>query len=111
MAAVLGMEVTLLISLYVVLIQVLRECQPSYAVEDDMLMDGSMGTWALMKSEDCALAVSTAALYDYCMSAGLICFDDDLRFLYDDSRWIEFFRMDKATIADMCYELRVHIEK
>jgi hypothetical protein len=38
-------------------------------------------------------------------------FSQFLMFLYDDSRWIEFFRMDKATIADMCYELRVHIEK
>jgi hypothetical protein len=31
--------------------------------------------------------------------------------LYDDSRWIEFFRMDKGTVASMCYHLRDAIQK
>jgi hypothetical protein len=31
--------------------------------------------------------------------------------LYEDSRWIEFFIMDKATVADMCYRLRDYIQK
>jgi hypothetical protein len=31
--------------------------------------------------------------------------------LYDDSRWIEIFYMDKAVVAEMCYWLRASIVK
>jgi hypothetical protein len=31
--------------------------------------------------------------------------------IYDDSCWIEFFRMGKGAVADMCYRLRGAIAK
>jgi hypothetical protein len=71
--------------------------------------------------------MSTAALHDYKLATELLCFDDDLRYwvksrytlwfsqfllsIYDDSRWIEFFRMDKGNVANLCYRIRFAIEK
>jgi hypothetical protein len=73
------------------------------------------------------VAISTAALYDYRLSCGLIYFNDDLRYwvkprsttwfsgflmsLYDDSRWIEQFEMEKEAVADLCSRLCPHIQK
>jgi hypothetical protein len=31
--------------------------------------------------------------------------------LYNDSQWIEFFRMDKDSVARLCYSLRAAVEK
>jgi hypothetical protein len=71
--------------------------------------------------------MSTAALFDYRLATGLICFDDNLRYWvkprsttwfseflmdsYDDERWIEQFRMDKPSVAEICHKLRATIEK
>jgi hypothetical protein len=119
-------EVAFLVSLYVVLVQTLCASRPQFAVEDDILLESTVGGAASLDSRYCRIAMSTAALYDYRISACLICFDDDLRFwvkprctlwfsqflmsLYDDSRWIEIFRMDKGTVSEICYRLRVPIE-
>jgi hypothetical protein len=80
MAPILDMEVAFLTSLYVILIQALGKCQPRYVVKDDVLMEGTMSAAALTNLQDCALVVSTAALYDYHLSTGLICFDNELRY-------------------------------
>jgi hypothetical protein len=120
-------EIALFLSLYVVLIQTLCEYQPSYALEDDLVVEGGVGGRSVLESQDLQIAMSTTTLYDYRIAAGLICFDDDLRYwvkphctlwfsqflmsLYNDSRWIEFFRMDKGIVASMCYRLRGAIQK
>jgi hypothetical protein len=120
-------EVALLVSLYVVLVQTLYALQPQFAVEDDILLESTLSGGTSLDSQYSRFAMSTTALYDYRISAGLICFEDDLRFwvkphctlwfsqflmsLYDDSRWIEIFRMDKGTVAEMRYRLRAPIEK
>jgi hypothetical protein len=126
MADFLDMEVALLLSLYVVLIQVLAACGLTYASEDG-IFGGSTQGGSLLDSDNSALTISTLALYDYRLCTGLICFEDNLRYwvkprsttwfsqflmsIYDDSRWIEFFRMDKGSVADMCYRMRRQIEK
>jgi hypothetical protein len=120
-------KIALHLSLYIILVQTLYTCRPSYALEDDIVMESSAGAWTLLDSHYYHIAMSIAALYDYMISIGLICFEDDLRYwiklrcmlwfsqflmsLYDDSRWIEIFKMNKATIAEMCYWLRAPIEK
>jgi hypothetical protein len=120
-------ELALLVSLYVVLFHAIGECQPSFAAEDHLMQDSTIGLGSCLHSHDVQVAVSTAALYDYRLSYGLICFNDDLRYwvkprsttwfsdffisLYDDSRWIEQFRMDKEAVVDVCARLRPHIEK
>jgi hypothetical protein len=78
-------------------------------------------------SNELQLAVSTVALYDYRISCGLLCFDDQLRWwvkprsttwfsdyliqVYNDDRWVQIFRMDKSAVADLCYHLRPSIAK
>jgi hypothetical protein len=127
MAELLDTVLALLLSLYVVLIQALASWQAAYAMEDDILNEGNTAVGSLMECNDSALAISTLALYNYHLCAGLIYFDDELRFwvkprsmtwfsqflmsLYDDSRWLEFFHMDKRSVADMCYRLRESIQK
>jgi hypothetical protein len=120
-------EVALLVSLYVVLVQTFYTLQAPFALDDDIVLESNLGRGTAFDSQYSRIAMSTAALYDYRICAGLICFDDELRFwmkprctvwfseflmsLYDDSRWIEIFRMDKGTVAEMCYRLRAPIEK
>jgi hypothetical protein len=67
--------------------------------------------------------MSTIALYSYHISSGLLCFDDELRYwvkprfndflisVYDDSRWIDLFRMSKGLVAELCSRLRPQIQK
>jgi hypothetical protein len=126
MADSLDMEVALFFSLYVVLIQALAACGLTYALEDGVFGGSTQGS-LLLDLDKSALTISTLALYDYHLCIGLICFEDNLRYwvkshsttwfsqflmlLYDDSRWIEFFCMDKESVADMCYRLRCQIEK
>jgi hypothetical protein len=114
-------EIALLVSLLVVLVQAFYEFRRCLELEDDVLTESILGGGAALDSQDCQVALSTAALYDYRIAIGLICFDDELRYwvkprctlwfsqflmsIYDGSRWIEFFRMGKGTIADMCYRL------
>jgi hypothetical protein len=116
MAITMDVDIALITALYVILIQAFADCHRSYGLHDDVVMDGWLSGASLLDSHNCTLAISTAALFDYRLFAGLICFDDELRYwvkprsttwfsqflmsLYEDSRWIEFFRMDKATVAD-----------
>jgi hypothetical protein len=88
-------------------------------------MESSAGAGTLLDFEYSHIAMSIATLYDYRIFAGLICFEDDLQYLvkprcrlwfsqflmslYDDSHWIEIFRMDKAIVTEMCYRLRAPI--
>jgi hypothetical protein len=120
-------EIALLLSLYVVPLQAITDCQPLFTAEDQSLQELITGSLSPLDSHDVQLALSTTALHDHRLSCGLICFDDDLRYwvkprsttwfsdfmvsLYDDSRWIEQFRMDKASVADLCYRLCPHIQK
>ena len=71
-------EIALLLSLYVVLIQTFCECRPSYALQDDIVVECGGGGQSILESQDLQIAVSTAPFYDYRVAAGLICFDDDL---------------------------------
>ena len=57
-------EVALLVSLYVLLVQTLCASQPQFAVEDDILLEISMSGGTLYSHYSC-IAMSTAALYDY----------------------------------------------
>jgi hypothetical protein len=114
-------EIALFLSFYVVLIQTLCSSQAPHAIEDDTIMESTGGLGSSLDSYYCRIAISTAALYDYRISTGLICFDDELRFwvkprctlwfsqflmsLYDDSRWIEIFRMEKAIVVELCNQL------
>jgi hypothetical protein len=127
MAITMDVNVALITALYVILIQAFADCYRSYGLHDDIVMDGSLSGASLLDSHNCTLAISMAALYDYRLSAGLICVDDELRYwvkpqsttwfsqflisLYEDFHWIEFFKMDKATVADMCYRLRDYMQK
>jgi hypothetical protein len=127
MAITMDINVALITALYVVLIQAFANCHRSYGLHDDIVMDGWLSGASLLDSHDCALVISTATLFDYRLSAGLICFDDELRYwvkrrsitwfsqflrsLYEDSHKIEFFRMDKATVANMYYRLQDYIQK
>jgi hypothetical protein len=120
-------EVALLVGLYVVLLQAFSEAQCAHILEDDVVMDCNVGGMRNLDSQHLRIAMSTAALYDYRLAMGLLCFDDDLRYwvkprctlwfsqflmsLYEDSRWIEFFRMDKGSVATMCYRVWGAIEK
>lgn len=120
-------EMVLLVNLYVNLVLAIGECQPSFAVEDHSLQDSTFGLGFSLESQDVQVAVSTAALFDYRLNCGFICFNNDLRywmkprsttwfsdffiFLYSDSRWIEQFRMDKAAVADLWSRLCPHIQK
>ena len=83
----------------------------------DAFFTGSSG----IHSNELQLAVSTAALYDYRISCGLLCFDDQLQWwvkprsimwfsdyliqVYDDNHWVQIFYMDKSAIANLCYHL------
>jgi hypothetical protein len=114
-------ELALLVGVYVVLFHAFCEAQRSQTLEDDVLMDCNVGGMTNLDSQHYRIAMSTAALYDYRLATGLLCFDDDLRYwvkprctlwfsqflmsLYEDSRWIEFFRMDKGSVATMYYKI------
>jgi hypothetical protein len=74
-------KIALHLSLYIILVQTLYTCRPSYALEDDIVMESSAGAWTLLDSHYYHIAMSIAALYDYMISIGLICFEDDLRYL------------------------------
>jgi hypothetical protein len=120
------LEIALLVCLLVVLVQALCESRRSSEFKDDLLMESTLAGPAALDSNDSQVAISTAALYDYRVTTRLICFDDDLRYwvksrctlwfsqflmsIYDDSRWVEFFRMGKGAVANMCYRLRGAIE-
>jgi hypothetical protein len=80
MPDVMDIDVALFLSLYVVIIQALAACQPTYAVKDNIVTEGETFLASLMNSDNKALAISTLALYDYHLFAGLICFKDELRF-------------------------------
>ena len=73
-------EIALLLSLYVVLIQMLCACRPSYAFEDDIVMESLAGAWTLLDLHYYHIVMSIAALYNYRISTRLICFEDDLRY-------------------------------
>jgi hypothetical protein len=73
-------EVALLVSLYVVLVQTLCASQAPFTVEDDNLLESTMGLGTSFDSQYSCIAMSIVALYDYRISVGLICFEDDLRF-------------------------------
>ena len=120
-------DIALLLSFFVVLIQTISQVQRPHDADDDILFDTAASAGSAMDSHDSHMAMSTAALYDYRISTGLLCFDDELRYwvkprctlwfsqflmsLYDDSRWIEFFQIDKGMVAGMCYRLRGAVEK
>jgi hypothetical protein len=65
MLEVMDSDVALFLSFYAVLIQALASCQPSIFLEDNILTNGKTLVGSLIKSNDCALAISTLALYDY----------------------------------------------
>lgn len=91
---------------------------------DHILLEDIVGESTCLDSHDVAIAIVGAALYDYCLSCNLIYFHDELRFwiklrrstyfsmnVYDDSRWIDQFRMDKSAVAGICYRTRDVIVK
>jgi hypothetical protein len=80
MAITMDVNVALITALYVVLIQAFADYHCNYGLHDDVVMDDSLSGASLLDSHDCALAISTATLFDYRLSAGLICFDDKLRY-------------------------------
>jgi hypothetical protein len=114
-------EIQLLLSLYMVLIQALFQSKPTVTRDDDIACNGGVGTLSMLHSEHVQIAMSTAALYDYRLASGLLCFDDGLRYwvkprctvwfsdflmaMYDSSRWIENFRMDKRSVAEITFRL------
>ena len=120
-------EFRYLARLFVVLIQALIEFEPNHNLEDPILINSVIESASIFESREIELIVSTVALYDFHLMSGLFCFDDELRFwvkpqssvwfsdfltsMYDDSCWIEFFRMGKASVAKICYRLRNSIEK
>ena len=97
-------EFRYLAGLFVVFIQALIEFEPNHDLEDPILIDSIIGSTGIFESREIELVVSIAALYDFCLMSGLLCFDDELRFwmkpqsnmwfsdflmsMYDDSRWI-----------------------
>jgi hypothetical protein len=121
------LELLLFVCLSEVLIQALIECKPTYSFDDDVVIDAVIQGITMLESYDIQLVTSVAALHDYHLAFGLICFNNELRFwlkprsivwfsdflisVYDDSRWIEYFRMDKAIVGDICYKLYKAIEK
>jgi hypothetical protein len=121
------LELVLFGSFLVILIQTFIELRPASAVEDLLLMEQSFGGLVEFDSHDVQFAMATAALYDYRLNCGLLCFEDDLWFwvklcstvwfgeflmnVFDDGRWIQNFHMDKGTIAGICDRLRPHVRK
>jgi hypothetical protein len=73
-------EMALLVSLYVVLVQSLIELQSTFPYDDHIMQEGIVGGNNILDSHDLQLAISTAALFDYRLAAGLICFDDSLHY-------------------------------
>ena len=121
------MEMALLVSLYVVLMQAIGESQLYFLTDDHTFLESTLDLGSSLDSHYVQVAISTAALYDYRLSCGLLCFDDELRYwvkprsttwfsgflisLYDDSRWIEYFQIDKEGVPELCSRLCLHIQK
>jgi hypothetical protein len=74
------LEMALLISLYVVLLQAIGESQLYLPTDDHTFLESTLGSGSSLDSHYVQVAVSTAALYDYRLSCGLLCFDDELRY-------------------------------
>jgi hypothetical protein len=99
------LEIALLVSLYVVLVQALLESSPSYEVPDSVMVESVFADTTALT--DVQIALSAAALHDHRLQSGLICRDDELRYwvkprstvwfgeflmyAYDDSRWLSQF--------------------
>jgi hypothetical protein len=73
-------DIALLVSLLVVLVQAFYESRRSSEFEDDVLTESILWGGAALDSHNSQVAISTTALYDYRISTGLIYFDDDLRY-------------------------------
>ena len=88
-------EMALLVSLYVVLVQSLIELEPTFAYNDHILQEGIVGTLNIMDSHDLQLAISTVLLFDYWLVVWLICFDDTLQYWVKpySTTWFSDFMM------------------
>jgi hypothetical protein len=74
------LELVLFGTFLVILVQTLIELRPSSAVEDHMLTYGTFEGCIDLDSNDVQFAMATAALYNYWVNCGLLCFEVDLRF-------------------------------
>jgi hypothetical protein len=74
------LEFVLFGTFFVVLIQSLIEASLTTIVDDHILTESILSGYNDLDSHDVQLAMVTAALYDYRLNCGLLCFEDDLRF-------------------------------
>jgi hypothetical protein len=54
----------------------LCRCQPSYAIDDDIVMQSIVDSGLTLDFHDCRMAMSIGTLYDYQNSIGLIFFNN-----------------------------------
>ena len=73
-------EILLFGSFCMVLVQGITESQPTYVGEDHIMGEATVGGVIAMDLEELWLAMSTVALYNYYISVGLFCFDNELRY-------------------------------
>lgn len=76
-----------------VLIQSFIDWMPVYSTDDDIAFNDGVGASAMLEAEHMQLAVSTAALHNYRLTSGLICFDDGLRY------WVKPVRLYGLAIS------------
>ena len=70
-------ELSLLVAFFVTIIQTLVEVAPSFAMEDQAASNmGALLGFDLLNVSDLQLLLSIAALNDYKLQCGLLCFDD-----------------------------------
>lgn len=118
-------ELATYVAMFITVLQALLEFIPSFEVLDNLALEVALSE--LNDIESMQLAISAAALHDRQLCCGLLCVTDDLRYwvkprsttwfneflvnVYDDRRWIQMFRMSKASIAELCNALRPVIQK
>ena len=96
-------------SLYNLFIQTLMESKPSSTLENQAVINTFSTCNSSIDSNEFQLAISIAALYDYCISCGPLCFDDQLRWWMKPTSTTWF--SDKSGVVDLCYHLWPSIRK
>jgi hypothetical protein len=97
------LELVLFGTFLVILVQTLIELRPSSAVEDHMLTYGTFEGCIDLDSNDVQFAMATAALYNYWVNCGLLCFEDDLRFWIKPKSTIWFGEFLMNAFDDGCW--------
>jgi hypothetical protein len=96
-------KMSLLVALFIALIQTLMEDVPSFAVEDQVASDtGILLGFDLLNIFDVQLILSVAALNDYRLQYGLLCFDDQLRYWVKSRSTTWFYKFLMSVYDDEC---------